>query len=415
MNRYFTLLFLVIATLSFAQEVENSITMGPGYTNDIFYSLRDGQTGQYSSSSWTVAFYNSAMSAAIKINSGNGVALWKASDDVTQFASITDTSGISTWDQYFDNDSIWDAYSAFEQGSSGSQSSYGWGEYNFTSHVLEGVRIFVLKTIDNNYYKVYVEKKQAGVFTYRYASLDNSFDTTMIVPVPDYLEKSYAYLNMDNHTLQDREPVDAAWDFQFTKYSIDLPNFGYYPVTGVMSNEGVMIAEVRELPDNADYTNEVFRSGKTIIGSDWKEFNQPLNQFTLEENLTYFVKTKANEIYKLYFTDFEGSVSGNVKFMTEKVGTVNSIRDRKDNLQVESVYPNPTSGAAYLVLSADKNTTMQVQVFSMLGKVVYQANTAVSAGLNTFALQLQDVETGIYLVQVSDGFKTNTQKLVITK
>ena len=415
MKHIFTYLFISVVFSAFSQAIEDSVVMGPNHANDVFYSLENGEVSQYSGSSWTVAFFNRSQSAAIKINSGHGVELWKVTDDVTQFATITDTTGLSSWDQLYDSDSLWDAESAFESEDLGTQSNYGWGEYNFTSHVIQGSRIFVLKTINNTYYKVFVDKKQAGVFSYRYASLDNSFDTTMVVPVPDYLEKSYAYLNMDNHTLQDREPVDGDWDFEFTKYKIEFPGQGYYPVTGVVSNEGTLVAEVKELPNNADYTGKPFNDAKTVIGSDWKKYDQASSSYTLPDSLCYFVKTEANDIYKLYFTGFEGGSTGKINFEKELISTNVGIRDRANNLTVESIYPNPSTGAAYLVLSANANSKMEVRVFSMLGNIVYQANANANIGLNTFALQLDNVENGVYLVQVSDGVKTNTQKLIISK
>lgn len=414
MKRIFTLVFLVSFYFGFAQVIEDSVVMEPNYTNDIFYSLANGEVSTYSGASWTVAFYNSSMSAAIMINGGRGVELWNLSEDVTQFDNITDTSGLSSLTSLYDSDTTWDAYSAFEGDATGAQANYGWGEYNFSTHVISGTRIFMLKTIENTYYKVFVVKKETGAFTFRYASLDNSFDTTMVVNVPDYLNKSYAYLNMDNHTLQDREPNHSEWDFEFTKYITDYQGLAYYPVTGVVSNEGVQIAEVMELPNNANYAGQTYRGLKNVIGSDWKSFDQNTSTFNLADSLTYFVRTETDEIYKLFFTDFEGGATGKIKFTKELVGST-GIRENNETIDLHKIYPNPTTGRANLIFSSESSERIDLRVFSLVGNVVYQASTSTNIGLNSIQIDLGQVDNGVYLVQIGNGNQITTQKLIVNK
>ena len=418
MKRFFTILFLSALSLSFAQEVEDSISMQPGYTNDVFYSLENGEVREYSGSSWTVAFYNSAMSAAIMINDGRGVELYKVTDDISQFANITDTIGLSTWTQLYGTDTTWSDGSAFEAASTGSQSNYGWGEYNFVSHVIAGSRIFMIKTIEGNYYKVFVVEKETGIFTYRYASLDNSFDTTMVINVPDFLNMSYAYLNMDNHTVLEKEPNGDEWDFVFTRYMANLPGLVYYPVTGVFSNEGVEVAEVNDIPSNADYTGASFSGARNVIGDDWKSFDQMAMppQFVLNDSVTYYVRNQVGDIYKLYFTAFDGISTGNVRFNKEKVASgTTSIRDNQPSVEVHTIYPNPTKGSADLVFSSEEKEKLNLRVYSLLGKLVINSEIVANLGLNSIRLNLNDVENGVYLVQLGNNNNTTTHKLIVNK
>ena len=413
MKQVFTLLLLLTVSISSAQLLEDSVIMGPSYTNDIFYSFDNGEVDSYSGASWTVAFYNKSQSGAIMLNGGHGVELWNASDDTSQFANIIDTVGISSWTQLYDTDTIWNAHSAFEGDALNSQWNYGWGDYNISTHIIQGSRIFVLKSIEQNYFKVLVEKKDYGVFHYRYASLDNSFDTTIVVNVPDYLNKSYAYLNMDNHILQDREPNHSEWDLLFTKYSTDLV-FAYYPVTGVVSNEGVEVAEIKELPNNASYTAQDFNASKIVIGSDWKTFDQNTFSYLLQDTLTYFVRIENGDVYKLDFTTFEGSSTGKIKFNKELVSTgPTGVQSSNEALSLHSIYPNPSSGSADIVFSNTRNENIDIRVFNLVGNLVYQANAYSYNGLNSFRINLDFVENGVYLVQIGNGFFVKTQKLVI--
>lgn len=412
--RYISTLLVLLGFLTLhAQELEDSVTMGPNYTNDIYYSLQDGIVSEVGGANWTVGFYNSAMSAAIMINEGRGVQLWKVTDDITQFDNITDTVGLSSWTVLHDADTTWDSHSAFEDASTGTQSNYGWGEYNFVSHITSGSRIFMLKSINNTYYKVFVEKKETGTFHYRYATLDNSFDTTIVVNVADYLNQNYAYLNMENHSLLERDPSAESWDFLFTRYITNFQGIQFYPVTGVLSNVGTQIAQVNEDPSLADYTGVAFKGSKNIIGDDWKAFDNTTFTFTVFDTITYFVKTEANDIYKLYFTGFAGGSTGKIKFIKEYLTTV-SIKDQ-DLVDVHSIYPNPSKGSVTLVYSVESNESLSLNIYDLMGAKVYQNTLNPSLGLNAQNLSLENIENGVYLVQLSQGNKLSTQKLVINK
>jgi hypothetical protein len=218
---------------------------------------------------------------------------------------------------------------------------------------------------------------------------------------------------MDNHTLQDREPNHSEWDLLFTKYSADL-GFAYYPVTGVVSNEGIEVAEIKELPNNASYTAQDFNPSKTVIGSDWKTFDTIANTYNLQDSLTYFVQTENGDVYKLHLTAFEGSSSGKIKFNKELVSTgPTGIQSSNEVLCLHSIYPNPSIGSADIVFSNTRKENINIRVYNLVGNLVYQANADSNIGLNSFRINLEFVENGVYLVQIDNGFFVKTQKLVI--
>ena len=70
-----------------------------------------------------------------------------------------------------------------------------------------------------------------------------------------------------------------------------------------------------------------------------------------------------------------------------------------------SMYPNPANGATVTITSAS-NSTKEVQVYSILGKQVI--NTTITNTLNVAELQ-----TGIYVVKITENGKSATKKLVI--
>ncbi len=70
-----------------------------------------------------------------------------------------------------------------------------------------------------------------------------------------------------------------------------------------------------------------------------------------------------------------------------------------------SMYPNPTNGAT-VTITSPSNNTKEVQVYSILGKQVI--NTTITNTLN-----VADLQSGIYVVKITENGKSATKKLVI--
>lgn len=422
------LFFLAILFLGFtatAQVVEDSVEMGPNYTSDVFYSLTTGTKTHVGGADWTVGFYNEAISAAIMINSGRGVNLYKYSDNIVDFSTIIDTTGnINTWTKLYDDPEKWDANSAFEGEPTSSTSNYGWGNYSGPpNHAVTASRIFVIETQGGNMYKVMVVDKTNGTFTYRYAALDNSFDTTIVVTPADYLNKNYVYLNMDNHTLLDFEPNNTAWDLQFTRYRDFLPSYGIEDVTtGALINEGIEVIAITNLPSaDAEITiadTGLFTGLKNSVGHYWKDldFSQPgPPQWYTFDSTTYFIKNIDGNIYKLYFTHFGGQSNGKINFKTEQIQLETGINNIESVISY-TVYPNPTKGQVELVLDLKANEDLQIAVSDMFGRTVYQSSTLnANAGLNAYKIDLGNQTNGVYVVQLSNGKSVTTKKILLNK
>lgn len=94
------------------------------------------------------------------------------------------------------------------------------------------------------------------------------------------------------------------------------------------------------------------------------------------------------QVLPRYSSDIENALS------TEEFGTTTF-----------SMYPNPVNGTTVTISSAS-NSTKEVKVFSIIGKQVI--NTTITNTLN-----VTDLQSGIYLVKITENGKTATKKLVI--
>ena len=79
-----------------------------------------------------------------------------------------------------------------------------------------------------------------------------------------------------------------------------------------------------------------------------------------------------------------------------------------------TVYPNPVSKNATLTLNLEKPNTVTISVFDMIGhKVATIAQKQYVAGLNEIKYDASSLPKGIYFVQVTDGVKNSSVKMIV--
>ncbi|MBP8033412.1 MAG: choice-of-anchor J domain-containing protein [Bacteroidia bacterium] len=101
--------------------------------------------------------------------------------------------------------------------------------------------------------------------------------------------------------------------------------------------------------------------------------------------------------------------------LNSKAETIVGIKDlSKTNIQL-NVYPNPTSDICYLSYSLQNDEFVTVNVYNTLGELVYIETKNVNAGNVTHVLNLNELRSGNYSVQVSFKNNTITKKLTIIK
>lgn len=93
--------------------------------------------------------------------------------------------------------------------------------------------------------------------------------------------------------------------------------------------------------------------------------------------------------------------SNNVPLVTPEVTKLNF-----------SVYPNPNNGSFQVHLPQPQNNKIQLKVFDMLGRVLFE-KTSSHQGLLIENIQLSNTPKGVYLVQVQDGVNNETKKIII--
>lgn len=417
MNKTIYFLTFIVGMLFLNQSVfsnsqsSDTLIMNPGYTNDIFYSMSDGEVANITRSGWDIAFFTAPFSAGIIINEGNGVQLFSyPNGDTSAWASV-DTTGLSTWTPVYNSPEYWED-GAFNRNALG-HPDYGWGIYNMVTHSVIGDSLYIINTPEGGFKKLWIVKKVSVDNDYyiKYADLDGSNEVSTIVDVSPYVAKNFIYYSLSTGETIDREP-EADWDLLFTKY-IDLTEtmsgeMAEYLVTGATSNVNTFAKKYAPVsPDYDDWTAQPLDSLKNTVGYNWKHFDMSTFSWVVDDSTVFFVKSHNDNIYKLVFTYWQGSSTGKFAFNNDLVSAA-FIESYNTSDKQFSVYPNPATDILNISSSNNENFEGSIIMSDISGREVMRSSFTNSSTINTSNLQI-----GIYFISIYNDSQMETHKIVV--
>ncbi len=393
----------------------DSVTMSPGYANEVYYSMPNGEISAGPRNTWDIAFRTSKMSSSILINDGAGVILWSYPNaDSSGWASV-DTAGLFAWTPMYNDPTDWEngAFSRYAQG----HPDYGWGVYNTITHDVVGDSIFIIQLRDGSLKKFRIIKKNsvADIYSFKWADIDGGNEMTEDLALETFLDQDFFGYSLETAAPAPFQPLTAQWDILFTKYMSVQEDGSPYPVTGVLSNPEVKVKRFAEVPVTyADWWVGDWDSTRSPIGWDWKSFNMGTFSYEITDSLVFFVLAQDNNIYKLVFTKFEGSSTGNIGFDRGKVSSL-GIGDAGRSMAV-TAYPNPASDRVRLYFSPGTSGKADILLTDLTGRVVASQQMNATAGnLEEAVFDVSSLTSGIYLAVITSGSEKAIRKIVVRR
>ena len=414
----------------------DSVTMSPGYSQDVYYNMGTGTVASTPNNNWTLAFQmipqsGPSSNVAIFANQvGGGVDVYSLHYSASaKFASLTaaDTVG-RTGNPLYNSITTWATGALNRQNNPANLFDFSWGFYNQSTHNVEGDSLYLLKTPTATY-KLWVQEYKSTPldsirYAFRIASFDGTGDTTMNIYRKDGFTNSiFGYYDAGTRKILSHEPGRTNWDLLFTRYKELVsqgPITAYYPVTGVLHNIDVRVAEVHSLNrDNESFTGKNYNSDINVIGSDWKSFAGQTGPWTTDSTATYFVRSDVNKAYyQLSFTNFEGSATGKAYFKKRQVGSTVSVGNTLTTTGPTAfiLVPNPARNSAVEVMvDARRAESARLLVTDAMGRVVTTNTVALNAGVNGLRLNTPQLATGTYFVTLAGSDWKQTQQLLIAE
>lgn len=399
-----------------AQQVFDVVSINPGYTNQVFYSMPNGEVSSVSNTDWDLAFQIAGFQATIQINGKNNVRLFKSGFSVNDWSNIIpiDTSGqLTPANELFNRDtSLWagafnitrDPNNVFD---------LGWGTYDFVTHAVTGDSLYFIKLPNNTWKKIWIQVLQNGTYTFVHANLDGTNETTVNVNKQNFQGKNFGYFSFATNTVNDREPNKYTWDLVFSQYMSSMPLT--YKVTGVLANDSVFTAKAYPVDVNTVTPWGLnFNNYSNNVGYTWKTFDLNSNQWLIEDSTVYYVYGREGGLWKLVFTGFGGASTGTFEFYKELVSTT-GVNENETQVLL-SAYPNPASDLIQLTLYVENPTADDmVMITDMRGALVSKIPLTNQTGLSTQAIAVDHLPTGVYNIRVNVGGKVSDQRVSIVK
>tara|TARA_B100001113_G_scaffold94032_1_gene75291 strand:- start:1962 stop:3203 length:1242 start_codon:yes stop_codon:yes gene_type:complete len=405
--------FLILALINFnALAQTQTISLQPSYTNQSFFSLENGEVANLANTDWDLAFSTATMSSSIRINGGMGTELYLYPlGDTTDWNSFN-SSNISSWLPIHNSDTNW-FLGAFDKNST-SMFDMGWGMYSMITHFVTGDSLYAIKTVGGNWKKLWIQQLANDEYSFKYANLDGSNEINTTVQKTNYTDKNFVYFSLDQNVILDREPISQDWDITFTKYITPVQGMAY-GVTGVLSNDGVHVAQADNIPDpNSynDYSQHPMMTEINSIGYDWKSFDMSTFSYSVEPYRCYFVKDLQDKVWRIIFTSFEGSSTGNIEFNAQEMTSSTSISQLQSDISTFEIYPNPITDNNLTVVFDNSSSISELNIFDVTGKNIYN-EIFNSKGFQAKSINLSNLNNGVYIVSLSSKGSIFQKKLVV--
>jgi len=409
------LLTACIFAISMAVQSQSSISMGPGYADDIYYDMHDGVVGIVERSDWDIGFFTGPETYGIITNGGSGIELYAYPyGDTSAWMSI-DTNGMSaSWPVLYNGEDSWQN-GAFNRNSTG-YPDYGWGVYSDITQDVVGDSIFVIKLMDGSCKKLWIKQKLSSEnkYIFRYADLDNSYEKVKTLDNNVYASMNFSYFDFQSGSFFDREPNTEDWDILFTKYQAMIPQGVPFPVVGVLNNVGVTANSFHPVTlDFNDWSSQPLDASRTVVGYNWKWFDMGGMQWNLEDSLLFFIQALDANIYKLYFTYYAGTSSGDIEFMNEMVSMVDIDEEPADVVKLQ-LSPNPAQEFVMISWNTELGGTAIMRVFDLSGKeVLYREIPTNENTLKQLRLDVSGLHKGMYVISIVSAGRVINEKLLI--
>jgi hypothetical protein len=423
MIRKITTVLMLVCTVQLAQAqtwITDTLELGAGQTNDVYYNLTTGTKTPVSNTNWVLALSNQGgQKGAIYTNTNAGILCYNPHKPVSDWATISLTDTLAAVQQY-NQDSCW-YLGSFNASADGSAFDYGWGTYvGGPTHNVVGDSIFIIKQA-NYFFKVRIDSLGGYTknWTITIGALGFPFpvadQTLTFAAGTKFANSNFIYATLKSaappayFAIVDtvREPATADWDIVGAKYKkvFFIPQPFPRDVTGILGNGKVSAVRMSNIKLNdvlTTYNSAAYTKRINVIGADWKTFNQPLNKYDINDTTNSYVVIANNGAYYQIAFDSTSYAVATTKMIFKKrqIQAPTAIAEVNNLATAIGVYPNPTNADVTITAQSKQTVDAQLTVTNILGKTIITKNITVNQGLNAWSLPTQTLPAGHYILSI---------------
>ncbi len=142
---------------------------------------------------------------------------------------------------------------------------------------------------------------------------------------------------------------------------------------------------------NFNYLNEVSAKNQAAVQNDYQLIDKDLYP--------------GDNYYRLKMINIDG---------TFKYSNIVRLQTEKKSIAVTKMYPNPLHDVFNIQFFAEKNTSIQIEVTDIAGKVIINKKVTIQNGITNYQLNLAALSAGGYIISIKDkeGKKIEKEQLI---
>jgi subtilisin-like proprotein convertase family protein len=159
-----------------------------------------------------------------------------------------------------------------------------------------------------------------------------------------------------------------------------------------------------------NFTNTVFdQQATTLITAGTSPFT---GSFVPEGNLSTLNGQLSGGNWTLRVADDANFDGGSITGFTLEICANGSLSVTENQFNDFSIFPNPNNGEFTIRMNSDSGETIKVAVYDIRGRSIMEQSFSPATSFEQ-PIQLDNVEAGMYLVNVTDGQKQITKKIIV--
>jgi len=201
----------------------------------------------------------------------------------------------------------------------------------------------------------------------------------------------------------------------YTSISTDINRDSSYPLTVNINTDGNYLCRTTVWIDwnqNCSFNDagESYDLGTATNVTNGATSNSPLSITVPSGALLGPTTMRVTTKYSTAPTSCENGADAEVEDYT--VNVLASLSIDEDNLNSFSIFPNPNNGEFTVKLNSNSGDDIRINVYDIRGRKVFNNRYTNNGNFNQ-VIRLDDVQSGIYLINVTDGLRTETKKIII--
>ncbi|WP_299884828.1 reprolysin-like metallopeptidase [uncultured Lacinutrix sp.] len=200
----------------------------------------------------------------------------------------------------------------------------------------------------------------------------------------------------------------------YTAMSTDVEQGMSYPITINQNTDGnytcVSTVWVDWNQNCVLEASEAYDLGSATNTPDGPTSNSPLSIMVPSDAVVGNTIMRVTTKYQNAPTACENGHDAEVEDYTVNVTAALSVDEF--SLNGLSIYPNPNNGSFNVKLNTTSNSNIEISVFDIRGRRVFDKRYTNTSDFNE-VVNIGDVESGMYMLQISDGANTQTKKIVV--